>query len=204
VQQLGLKVKTSDRVVVNGRVLDPVGTVHILLNKPAGAVSTGSDDRGRSTVLDLIPAELRTGLFPVGRLDRQTTGLLVLTNDGELANRLMHPRWEVEKIYLVETAEALSTEHVDQLRDGVMLEDGPARADNVTIPDSSDPRRVAIKIHEGRNRQVRRMIQSIGHSVVSLERIQYAGLTLSGLRRGKWRRLTQREVQRLRKLVRFS
>jgi 23S rRNA pseudouridine2605 synthase len=189
-------------VVANGREIQNLATVHILLNKPKDTISTVSDPRGRRTVVDLITRpELKKGLFPVGRLDRDTTGAIILTTDGDLANRLMHPSWEVGKIYVVETSKPVAPDELAQLRNGVHLEDGDASADNVTYPDSNNKKQIALEIHEGRNRQVRRMMAAIGHEVVHLERIQYAGLTLRDLKRGKWRRLTAREVTKLRKLV---
>jgi 23S rRNA pseudouridine2605 synthase len=204
VRELGTKVSPGDRVSVNGREIRNVSAVYLLVNKSKDTISTVSDERGRPTVLDLITrTELRAGLFPVGRLDRDTTGAILLTTDGELANRLMHPRWMVEKIYVAHTKAPVSQSDLDKLQAGVTLEDGPARADHVSYPDQNDRARVAIQIHDGRNQQVRRMFESVGHEVVKLDRIRYAGLTLENLRRGRWRRLTSGEVQRLRKLVRL-
>lgn len=204
VRELGTKVTAGDRVIVNGREIHNVAAVYLLVNKSKGTISTVSDERGRQTILDLITrTELRAGLFPVGRLDRDTTGAILLTTDGELANRLMHPRWVIEKIYVAHTRAPVSQSDLDLLRAGVTLEDGPARADHASYVDPNDRTRVAVQIHEGRNRQVRRMFESVGHEVVKLDRIRYAGLTLEKLKRGRWRRLTPNEVQRLRKLVRL-
>ncbi|HEX8385631.1 MAG TPA: pseudouridine synthase, partial [Rubricoccaceae bacterium] len=205
VTEMGVQVGPGDRVAVDGRPIGPVGLVYILLNKPTGAITTTSDDRDRRTVMDLIdlPAHERDGLFPVGRLDRNTSGALLLTTDGDLAHRLMHPRYETVKHYLCKTERALAEEDLDRLRAGVVLDDGPAKADDAQFigPDRTV---VAIGLHEGRNRQVRRMIEAIGHRVDALERVGYAGLTLEGLRRGKWRKLQPHEVNALRRKVKLK
>jgi 23S rRNA pseudouridine2605 synthase len=165
----------------------------VLLHKPAGVVTTASDPQGRPTVVDLVPADVR--LFPVGRLDRMTTGALLLTNDGELANRLMHPSHGVEKTYLAEVEGRPGEKAVSRLRDGVQLNDGitaPARV-RLTAPDT-----VELILHEGRNRQVRRMFEAVGHPVRRLHRPAYAGLTVEGLEPGEWRELRAGELRRLR------
>ncbi len=203
VAQLGMRVGPDDIVEVNGvRVVPQTQALYILMNKPHDTITTCEDERGRRTVLDLInlPPEQKRGLFPVGRLDRNTTGVLLLTNDGELANRLMHPRYRVEKIYVARTARPVKPEEAEQLRRGVQLEDGPARAVQVAV-NPADPHEIALMIYEGRNRQVRRMLEAIGHEVVQLKRTHYAGLTTKGVRPGKWRRLTDAEVRRLYRLV---
>ena len=204
VTELGTRVSPTDQIQVNGKQISTQAFVYILLNKPRDTISTVSDDRGRKTVIDLVTRpELTRGLFPVGRLDRNTTGALLLTTDGDLANRLMHPKWEIEKIYLIETSRPLGDDDLQKLRDGVKLDDGIASADEVTFPDPADKSRLAMQIHEGRNRQVRRMLEAIGHEVTKLERIRFAGLTLANLRRGRWRRITDSEIRKLRKLVRL-
>lgn len=204
VREMGTKVTPGDHVSVNGREIQNVSSIYILVNKPEDTISTVSDNRGRRTILDLITrTELHPGLFPVGRLDRDTTGAILLTTDGELANRLMHPRWNVEKIYVAQVKSAVSESDLDRLKTGVTLDDGMARADHASYVDPGDQTCVAIQIHEGRNRQVRKMFESLGHEVIRLDRIRYARLTLDNLRRGRWRRLTPGEVQRLRKLVRL-
>ena len=202
--ELGTRVNSTDLVIVNGRRLERVDDIHILLNKPTDTISAVSDDRGRRTVVDLVTdAKLRKGLYPVGRLDRDTTGAILLTTDGDLAHRLMHPRWEVPKIYLVTAQKPVTEENIRQLRAGVALADGLAVADMVSHPDSKKKSVIAIQIHEGRNRQVRRMLEAINNRVLQLDRIRYAGLTLEGLRRGRWRRLLPHEIRQLRKLVRL-
>lgn len=205
VQTLGVKVSAVDEVVVNGKRLVPARMVYLLLNKPTDTITTTSDERGRKSVLDLIaPSDLKkAGLFPVGRLDRHTSGALILTNDGMLAHRLMHPSYEIEKIYRVQVREALEDAHLDQLRNGVELDDGPATVDRIEVISGSSGKEVGLSLHEGRNRQIRRMFESIGREVHKLERIRYAGLSTTGLRKGKWRRLKTTEVVGLYKLVKL-
>lgn len=205
VTEMGVQVAPGDRVTVDGRPIGPVGLSYILLNKPTGAVTTTSDERGRRTVMDLIdlPAHELDGLFPVGRLDRNTSGALLLTTDGDLAHRLMHPRYETVKHYLCKTEAPLTDADLDRLLGGVALDDGVAKADQAQFigPDRTV---VGLGIHEGRNRQVRRMVEAVGHRVDALERVGYAGLTLDGLRRGKWRRLQPHEVNALRRRVKLK
>ena len=179
--------------------------VYLLFNKPDDVITTKDDDKGRETVLDFVdlPAEVKGALFPVGRLDRHTTGVLLLTTDGELAHRLLHPSYEVAKVYRIRTRETVKPHEVEQLKAGVALDDGPARPDQVGYIALPDYHEIGMSLHEGRNRIVRRMVEAIGHEVVELERVRYAGLTFDGVRRGKWRRLTAVEVKRLRRLVRL-
>jgi 23S rRNA pseudouridine2605 synthase len=155
--------------------------------------------------MDLIelPEGEKSALFPVGRLDRGTTGVLLLTNDGDLAHRLMHPRYGVEKLYVVTTARPVKPHELARLREGVPLEDGPAQADHAAYV-GDDPREVAVQIHEGRNRQVRRMFEALGHTVEALDRTHYAGLDLQRLRRGRWRRLEPHEINMLRRKVKLK
>jgi 23S rRNA pseudouridine2605 synthase len=155
--------------------------------------------------MDLVDetAVRASGLFPVGRLDRNTTGVLLLTNDGMLAHRLTHPSYEIEKIYLVRTANPISDAQLEELLRGVELEDGIAKVDRIHKVPGTEAGEVGLSIHEGRNRQIRRMFAALGHDVVRLERIRYAGLTPSGIRRGKWRRLSENEVARLYRAVKL-
>ena len=203
VSEYWYQVQPDDEVEVNGTIISPRAHVYILLNKPTGVITTTDDERGRDTVLDLIdlPGVDRAGLFPVGRLDRDTTGTLLLTNDGDLAHRLMHPRYEVDKLYVVRAKNAIQPQELHQLAEGVMLDDGPAKADHVAYTRPPDQHEIGMQLHEGRNRQIRRMIEAIGHEVERLERINYASLTTEGVRRGKWRKLQPHEVKRLRSLV---
>ncbi len=172
------------------------GLVHYLLNKPAGVVTTASDPQGRPTVLDLVPPEPR--VFPVGRLDVATEGLLLLTNDGDLAHRLTHPSFGVEKEYLAEVATAPTRGELRRLREGVELEDGKTAPARVTLV---PPRAVRLVIHEGRNRQVRRMLDAVGHPVLRLVRTRIGPLTDRRLRSGEWRALTPAEVRSLEEQV---
>ncbi|HIG76061.1 MAG TPA: rRNA pseudouridine synthase [Bacteroidetes bacterium] len=193
-------------VEVDGQPVTPAGLVYVLLNKPKDAITTASDEKGRRTVLDLVDVQGAEGeaLFPVGRLDRDTTGALLLTTDGDLAHRLMHPRYGASKLYVIQTAKAVTPEQIDALREGVDLDDGPATADQVGYVDTKDKTRIAMALHEGRNRQVRRMLEALGHEVVALDRVGYAGLDLTNLRRGRWRRLEPHEVNALRRSVKLK
>jgi 23S rRNA pseudouridine2605 synthase len=206
VTELGTRVAEGDRVVVNGRDVSPRRAEYYLLNKPHDTITTTEDERGRRTVLDLldVPDERKGALFPVGRLDRGTTGVLLITSDGELAHRLTHPSFEIDKLYRVLTAEDVTPAQLEALVTGVPLDDGPARADRAEYVGLPDRRQIGLSLHEGRNRQVRRMFEALGHRVVDLERVQYAGLTTRGVRSGRWRRLTDREVTRLYKLVKLK
>ena len=191
--QLNTFVQSTDRVEVDGEVVAKQQLAHLLLYKPAGVVTTARDPQGRRTVVDLVPREPR--VVPVGRLDADTTGALLLTNDGELAHRLAHPSYGVEKTYVVDVEGEPSDEAIARLARGVELEDGvtaPARALRL------GRRRVELTIHEGRKRQVRRMLEAVGHPVTRLHRSVYAGLTLDGLEPGAWRELEPSEIERLR------
>ena len=205
VTEMGTKVTPGDQVEMDGKPITPAGLVYVLLNKPTDTITTAKDEKGRKTVLDLIDLEgvEKDALFPVGRLDRNTTGALLLTTDGDLAHRLMHPRYGATKLYLATTREIVTAPQIEALREGVELEDGPAKADQVGYVDD-DKHRVALQLHEGRNRQVRRMLESLGHEVAALERVGYAGLDLSGLRRGRWRRLHTHEINALRRSVKLK
>ena len=190
--QLNTFVGSRDRVEVDGREVTRQPLTYVLLHKPAGVVTTARDPQGRPTVVDLVSHEVR--VVPVGRLDVDTTGALLLTNDGALAHRLAHPRYEVEKVYEAEVEGEPSDEALRRLAEGVELEDG------VTAPAvvrRLGPSTVELSIHEGRNRQVRRMLEAVGHPVRRLHRSRYAGLTLDGLDPGEWRELGRPEVDRL-------
>src|SRR5437764_10010232 len=182
--QLNTFVQSRDRVAVDGERVALQRLAYVLLHKPAGVVTTARDPGGRPTVVDLVPAEPR--VVPVGRLDADTTGALLLTNDGELAHRLAHPRYEVEKVYVADVEGEPSDEALRLLAGGVELEDGrtaPAKARRL------GPSRLELTLHEGRNRQVKRMCEAVGHPVRRLHRRAYAGLPLGNLRPGKWRAL---------------
>ena len=203
VTEHGTHVYGGQTVTVDGEVIELRALEHILLNKPKDTISTTDDQKDRQTVLDVVgvPEDNPSGLFPVGRLDRNTTGVLIITNDGDLAHRLMHPRYEVSKIYYVRTQKRVKPHEIDQLRRGVDLEDGPAAADQVAYLDPNTKTDVALEIHEGRNRQIRRMMESLGHDIVQLERAKYGSLTTGTLQRGEWRRMTYEEVDELRERV---
>ncbi len=203
VTEHGTRVHEGQTVTVNGEVVTLRTLEHILLNKPKDTISTTEDQKDRQTVLDVVgvPDDNPSGLFPVGRLDRNTTGVLIITNDGELAHRLMHPRYEVSKIYYVRTQKPVKPHQIDALRRGVELEDGPAAADQVAYLNPNTKTDVALELHEGRNRQIRRMMERLGHDIVQLERAKYGTLTTGQLQRGEWRRLTFDEVRALRKRV---
>jgi 23S rRNA pseudouridine2605 synthase len=186
-------VEARDRVELDGRPVEPEPLAHVLLHKPAGVVTTARDPQGRPTVVGLVGHPRR--VVPVGRLDADTTGALVLTNDGPLAHRLMHPRYEVDKVYEAEVEGEPTEEALARLADGVELDDG--RTAPATIR-RVGPSRLELTIHEGRKHQVKRMLEAVGHPVRRLHRSTYAGLTLEGLEPGEWRELTPEEVARLR------
>jgi len=202
---LGVKINTSDTVLVRGRRIAPVSFEYILLNKPSDTITTVSDERGRRTVMDLVRGESfsKMGLFPVGRLDRHTKGVLLITNDGDLAYRLTHPKFEIEKIYRVTATNPLTSRQLEELRAGIELEDGMATVDRIEVLPGKVQNEAGISLHEGRNRQIRRMFEKVGNEVTRLERVKYAGLTTAGIRSGKWRRLTSREISRLYKSVKI-
>jgi 23S rRNA pseudouridine2605 synthase len=191
--QLNTSVEETDRVEVDGNPVRLQQLAYLLLHKPAATVTTARDPGGRPTVVDLVPHEPR--VVPVGRLDAYTTGALLLTNDGPLANRLAHPRYGVEKVYEAEVEGEPDDAALDALRTGIDLDDGrtaPARVRRLA------PKRIELVLHEGRNHQVRRMLEAVGHPVTRLHRSAYAGLTLEGLEPGHWRELEPSEVERLR------
>jgi len=194
--ELNTFVGAGNVVRVDGREVGKQALRHVLLNKPRGTITTARDPKGRPTVVDLVGGEVR--VVPVGRLDRDTTGVLLLTNDGPLAHRLAHPRYEVEKVYVADVGGDPDDGDLRVLAEGIELEDGrtaPARVRRL------GPSRLELVLHEGRNRQVRRMLEAVGHPVVRLRRARYAGLGTGRLRPGDWRELTRDEVRALRRLV---
>ncbi|WP_210489837.1 pseudouridine synthase [Rufibacter aurantiacus] len=196
VTEMGYKVAPTDTVQYGRKTLSREKTVYVLLNKPKDFLTTTDDPEGRKTVMDLVKNASKERMFPVGRLDRNTTGLLLFTNDGELAQKLTHPSNKVSKIYQVELDKPITQEHVKQIQDGLMLEDGKAEVDEVALLGESN-KFLGIEIHIGRNRIVRRIFEHLGYDVVTLDRVQYAGLTKKDLPRGNWRFLTEKEVVRL-------
>jgi 23S rRNA pseudouridine2605 synthase len=191
--ELNTFVAAGDHVEVDGRPVEKQRLAYLLLHKPAGVVTTARDPRGRPTVVDLVPREPR--VVPVGRLDADTTGALLLTNDGELAHRLAHPRYQVAKVYVADVEREFSDEALRELAEGIELDDGrtaPAAARRL------GPSRIELTLHEGRKHQVKRMCEAVGHPVRRLHRCAYAGLTLGDLQPGHWRELTAAEVEGLR------
>ena len=172
--------------------------VYVLLNKPKDYVTTSDDPQQRKTVMDIVKNACSERIYPVGRLDRNTTGVLLLTNDGNLASKLTHPKFLKKKIYHVYLDRNITAHDLQQIRDGIMLEDGEIKADAVEYADATDKKQVGIEIHSGKNRIVRRIFESLGYRVTKLDRVQFAGLTKKNLRRGDWRYLTEEEVDRLR------
>lgn len=195
VLEMGYKVKPSDIVKFKNRKVQNEKKVYVLLNKPKGYLTTVSDDRERKTVMELVSTVKDVRLYPVGRLDRNSTGILLMTNDGELAQKLSHPSGEVTKVYQVELDKPLDQKDLLKIREGVELEDGKANVDQVeyTLP-RGDDKHVGIELHSGKNRIVRRIFESLGYEVQKLDRVLYAGLTKKNLPRAKWRFLTEKEV----------
>lgn len=198
VTELGGKYESSQRICVDGKPLTLAEEkVYFLLNKPKGYLSTAKDERGRRTVLDLLP-EVKQRVYPLGRLDNNTEGLLLISNDGQLMNGLLHPRYKVNKTYVARVAPVPAENALDKLRQGIRLEDGLTAPAVVRLLDTAeDEAKVEITIHEGRNRQVRRMFAAIGCDVRALKRIRFAKLTLAGVKRGHYRPLTDAEVAEL-------
>lgn len=194
ITELGTKIKRDDIVEYNGKVVTLENKCYILLNKPKDCVTTSEDPDGRLTVMDLVKNACKERIYPVGRLDRNTTGVLLLTNDGDLASKLTHPKFVKKKIYQVWTDKNISEEDMQRLADGIELEDGPIHADAISYVNDRDKNQVGIEIHSGRNRIVRRMFEALGYRVTKLDRVYFAGLTKKNLARGKWRFLTQEEV----------
>lgn len=197
---MGVKVDPSEQIKVEGQTLSVERFTYLLLNKPKDTITTTDDPRGRDTVMDKIEDATDKRVYPVGRLDRHTMGLLLLTNDGDLAHRLMHPSYKVRKTYEVEAKRHLRGDELDRLRQGVELEDGLAKANSLT----STRKGFILTVFEGRNRMIRRMVEHFGTEVSKLKRIEYAGLTLKNVRMGRWRKLKQHEVNALRKLVKLN
>ena len=198
VTELGTKVKRSDEVKFHDQPVTIEKKVYILLNKPKDCVTTSDDPQQRKTVMDIVKDACPERIYPVGRLDRNTTGVLLLTNDGELASKLTHPKFLKKKVYHVFLDKNVAVEDLQKIADGIELEDGEVHADAIEYADESDHSQVGIEIHSGKNRIVRRIFEHLGYHVVKLDRVQFAGLTKKNLRRGDWRFLTEQEVEMLR------
>lgn len=194
----GYKISTGDVVIVNGKKITPAkNLVYILMNKPKDYITTTEDEKGRKTVLDLIKNATMEKVYPVGRLDRNTSGVLLLTNDGDLTQKLTHPSNEIRKLYAVTLDKPLAKNHFDEILKGVSLEDGVANVDSLAYTDVKDKAQIGIEIHSGRNRIVRRIFEHYGYDVKNLDRVIFAGLTKKNVERGKWRFLNEKEVRDL-------
>jgi len=194
----GYKISNGDIVIVNGKKITPAkNLVYILLNKPKDYITTTEDEKGRKTVLDIIKNATKEKVYPVGRLDRNTSGVLLLTNDGDLTQKLTHPSNEIKKLYAVTLDKPLVKNHFDEILKGVPLEDGIAHVDSLAYTDIKDKTQIGIEIHSGRNRLVRRIFEHYGYDVKNLDRVIFAGLTKKNVERGKWRFLSEKEVRDL-------
>lgn len=201
VTEPGTKVSLTDTIKVNGKKITASGDfVYILLNKPKDYITTTDDPQGRKTVLDLIRHATTHRVYPVGRLDRNTSGVLLLTNDGDLAQKLAHPRHEIKKVYHVVLDKPLTKTDFDSIAAGLRLEDGLAQVDALAWPEPKDKTQVGLEIHSGKNRIVRRIFEHLGYDVKGLDRVMYAGLTKKNVQRGKWRLLTEKEIRILKYL----
>ena len=198
VTELGTKVLRSDEVKFRDQPVTMEKKVYVLLNKPKDYVTTSDDPQQRKTVMDLVKNACEERIYPVGRLDRNTTGVLLLTNDGDLASKLTHPKFLKKKVYHVYLDKPVTATDLQKIAEGIELEDGEVHADAIEYASPTDEKQVGIEIHSGKNRIVRRIFESLGYRVVKLDRVQFAGLTKKNLRRGDWRFLTQKEVEMLR------
>ncbi len=192
----GYRVQEQDKVTLSGKPLSPQkGLVYVLLNKPKGYLTTTDDPRDRKTVMELVKGVDVQRIFPIGRLDRNTTGLLLMTNDGDLAQKLSHPKYNVKKVYQVTLDKQLTKAHFEEVMNGLELEDGLIKVDAMAYLTSKNE--VGLEIHSGRNRIVRRIFEHLGYTVTKLDRVMYAGLTKKNIPRGKWRTLNEKEIIRL-------
>lgn len=196
VKELGTKVKPGEKVYFDNKLLRPEKFVYVLLNKPKDFITTTSDPNERKTVMQLVANACEERVYPVGRLDRNTTGLLLFTNDGDLSKKLTHPSHNVKKVYQVELNKSLEKADYEKIAQGIELEDGPAPVDDLVML-TPDNKQLGIELHLGKNRIVRRIFEALGYDVVKLDRVMFAGLTKRELARGKWRYLTQKEVIQL-------
>jgi 23S rRNA pseudouridine2605 synthase len=195
--EMGTIVSMRDDVRYKGKKLNAERKVYLLLNKPKDYVTTVSDPHAKHTVMELVKGACDERIYPVGRLDRNTTGLLLFTNDGDLAKKLTHPKHLTKKIYHVFLDKVVTDEHMEEIAEGIKLDDGTIAADAISYVDKTDKKQVGIEIHSGRNRIVRRIFEHLGYKVVKLDRVYFAGLTKKGISRGKWRMLNTREISKL-------
>ena len=198
VTELGTKIKRTDEIKFHDQPVTLEKKVYVLLNKPKDCVTTSDDPQQRKTVMDLVKNVCPERIYPVGRLDRNTTGVLLLTNDGDLASKLTHPKFLKKKVYHVFLDKNVTAHDMQQIAEGIELEDGEIHADAIEYASDTDKSQVGIEIHSGKNRIVRRIFEHLGYRVVKLDRVQFAGLTKKNLRRGDWRFLTEKEVEMLR------
>jgi 23S rRNA pseudouridine2605 synthase len=203
IAELGHKIKNKDIVEFKGKRIVEANHVYILLNKPKDTITTTSDPENRPTVMDLVQKATDQRIFPIGRLDRNTTGVILLTNDGDFSQKLSHPSSEVKKVYYAILDKPLEREHFDKLVEGVILEDGPMNVDEIAYVDPIDHKLIGVEIHSGKNRIVHRMFEHLGYRLKKLDRVVYAGLDKGGLRRGKWRFLKFNEVQMVLNTIKY-
>jgi len=195
----GHKVSPGDKVKFKDKLIKSERKIYIVLNKPKNYITTLSDEKGRSTVIDLLRGAFKERLYPVGRLDRLTTGVILITNDGEFSQKLCHPSFEVKKVYSVVLDQQIKYDDILKIRSGITLADGPVTVDRIGYIPGKNRKHVRIQIHSGKNRIVRRIFKKIGYNVVKLDRTNYAGLTKRGVSLGRWRELTRQEITMLKK-----
>lgn len=200
ITEMGYQVKKTDKVTFDGQNLTPEKPVYVLLNKPKGYISTTNDEKMRKTVVDLTANASPYRLYPVGRLDRSTTGVILLTNDGHMTKKLTHPSFQIKKIYHVTLDRKLATEDLRTIADGIRLEEGVAQVDHISYIEGKPKNEIGIEIHIGWNRVIRRIFQRLGYEVEALDRVMFAGLTKKNIKRGHWRILTELEVNNLKML----
>lgn len=194
VTELGFKVKPTDKIQYDGETINAETKRYVLLNKPKGFLTTMDDPQGRKTVMSLVKKACRERIYPVGRLDKETTGLLLFTNDGDLAKKLTHPKHKASKMYHAELDKRVSPEDLSKLLNGILLDDGTSRFDKAAFVEGGDGKEVGVELHSGKNRIVRRTFEALGYKVVKLDRVVFAGLTKKDLPRGMFRHLTEKEV----------
>jgi len=194
VTEMGVKVNPSDEVCFKDNPLTNQRKIYLLLNKPKGFVTSVDEPQGKKIVMDLVRSACKERIYPVGRLDKMTTGVLLFTNDGDLSLKLTHPSNRMRKVYQVTLDKTLNEEDMEKLSKGIELEDGPIAFDSIAYTDVEDKKQIGVEIHSGKNRIVRRMFESTGYKVIRLDRVYFAGLTRKGLKRGKWRFLSPEEV----------
>ncbi len=199
VKNIGYRVLDKDTVRYKKQVVKLIGNelITLIINKPTGFITTVSDDQDRPTVMDLLDKKIRARVYPIGRLDRNTTGVLLMTNDGDLAMKLAHPKYEIQKVYHVTLAKELTDEHLEKIRKGLHLKDGPIKVDGITR--GLQKNRIKVTIHSGKNKIVRRIFESQGYTVRKLDRLSFANLSKRALPIGKYRILTEKEIERLKK-----